>query len=56
MRFPSGWDTAAQEILPRLIPAGFPVLWNDCSSRAGDRLLCLLQAVLLAQDGLLAGK
>lgn len=26
--FPSKWDTAAQEILPGLIPAGLPVLCN----------------------------
>ena len=26
--FPSKWDMADQEILPRLIPAGFPVLCN----------------------------
>lgn len=28
MRFSSEWDIAAREILPRLIPAGFPVLCN----------------------------
>lgn len=25
---PSDWDTAAQEIPPRPVPAGFPLLWN----------------------------
>lgn len=29
MLFPSDWDTAPQEFLPRLIPDGVPVLWND---------------------------
>lgn len=31
--FPSKWEAAAQEIIPRWIPAGFRILWNYCLSQ-----------------------